>query len=103
MSENTSATNAASVVYRNYVLYRTEAKIYQAPSYQGLDGKTVTPAAITVQPVGYVVATQLLSGLTGIFVPAGFAYALDADEKYPVGSIYTPPSTTETATTAATS
>ncbi|MFT8790764.1 hypothetical protein [Komagataeibacter saccharivorans] len=91
MSENTSATNAASVVYRNYVLYRTEAKIYQVPSYQGLDGKTVTPAAITVQPVGYVVATQLLSSLSGITVPAGFAYAPDAAGTYPVGSTYTPP------------
>ncbi|WP_048852250.1 hypothetical protein, partial [Komagataeibacter europaeus] len=69
-------------------------------SYTGIDGKTVTPAAMTTQAVGYVVDTQMLFSLTGITVPAGFAYALDADGKYPVGSIYTPPAATGSAVSA---
>ena len=91
MSGTTTSAGSAASGYQNYILYRTVARTYQPASYIGPNGKTVTPAAITAQPVGYVVATQLLSGLTGIFVPAGFAYAPDAAGTYPVGSTYTPP------------
>ena len=79
---------------QNYILYRTKALTCQPASYTGLDGKTVTPAAVTAQPVGYVVGTQALFSLSGITVPDGFAYALDTDGKYPVGSIYTPAAAT---------
>ncbi|MFT9164906.1 MAG: hypothetical protein ABF504_07500 [Komagataeibacter saccharivorans] len=91
MSGTTTSAGSAASGYQNYILYRTVARTYQPASYIGPDGKTVTPAAITVQPVGYVVATQLLSSLSGITVPAGFAYAPDAAGTYPVGSTYTPP------------
>lgn len=96
-------TTSTASAYQNYILYRTTAKVVQPASYTGPDGKTVTPPAVTAQKAGYVAGAQLLTGLTGITVPEGFAYALDADKSYPVGSIYTPPTTTETATTAATS
>ncbi len=89
-----------TVTAQNYILYRTTALTYQPASYTGIDGKTVTPAAMTTQAVGYVVGTQMLFSLTGITVPAGFAYALDADGKYPVGSIYTPPAATGSAVSA---
>ncbi|AXY23408.1 MULTISPECIES: hypothetical protein [Komagataeibacter] len=91
MSGTTTSAGSAASGYQNYILYRTVARTYQPASYIGPDGKTVTPAAITAQPVGYVVATQLLSSLSGITVPAGFAYAPDAAGTYPVGSTYTPP------------
>ena len=91
-----------TVTAQNYILYRTTALTYQPASYTGIDGKTVTPAAVTTQGAGYVVGTQMLFSLTGITVPAGFAYALDADGKYPVGSIYTPPADTTTTTTTTT-
>ena len=91
MSGTATAADNAATAYQNYILYRTVARTYQPASYIGPDGKTVTPAAITAQPVGYVVATQLLSGLSDITVPTGFAYALDAAGTYPVGSTYTPP------------
>lgn len=55
--------------------------------------KTVTPQAVTQEKIGYVVSTQMLYGLNGVTAPAGFAYALDADEKYLIGSIYTAPAT----------
>ncbi|MFT8946023.1 MAG: hypothetical protein ABF876_05510 [Acetobacter aceti] len=77
-------------LYQSYILYRTAAKTYQAPSYKGPDGKTVTPPAVTSQAAGYVVSVQLLPGLTGIIMPEGFAYALDAAGAFPKGSIYTP-------------
>ena len=91
MSGTTTSAGSAASGYQNYILYRTVARTYQPASYIGPDGKTVTPTAITAQPVGYVVATQLLSSLSGITVPAGFAYAPDAAGTYPVGSTYTPP------------
>lgn len=91
MSGTTTSAGSAASGYQNYILYRTVARTYQPASYIGPDGKTVTPAAITAQPVGYVVATQLLSSLSGITVPAGFAYAPDAAGTYLVGSTYTPP------------
>ncbi|WP_282759903.1 hypothetical protein [Komagataeibacter saccharivorans] len=91
MSGTTTSAGSAASGYQNYILYRTVARTYQPASYIGPNGKTVTPAAITAQPVGYVVATQLLSSLSGITVPAGFAYAPDAAGTYPVGSTYTPP------------
>ncbi len=86
----TAATNAA----QNYILYRTTALTTQPASYKDPSGNTVTPAAVTLLPAGTVIATQMLTGLTGITAPDGLAYALDADGKYPVGSIYTPPAAT---------
>ena len=78
---------------QNYILYRTKALMLQ-PSYSYLSGETpVVPAAVTASSAGMVVATQSLTGLTGITAPDGFAFALDADAKYPVGSVYTPPAT----------
>ncbi|GBQ12656.1 hypothetical protein CFR78_10835 [Komagataeibacter rhaeticus] len=86
-------TDTATATYQNYILYRTKALMFQ-PSYNYLSGDTpVIPAATTASPVGEVVGTQSLTGLTGITAPDGFAFALDADGKYPVGSIYTPPAT----------
>jgi len=107
MSEtaNTSATasaNAAAPIYQNYILYRTVAKTFQPGSYVGPDGKTVTPPVVTAEAAGYVVGAQLLDGLEGVVVPDGFAYALDADKAYPVGSIYTPPAATAPTTTTTT-
>ncbi|WP_291364236.1 hypothetical protein [Acetobacter sp. UBA5411] len=62
---------ADQVLYYNYILYRTKA--------------------MGDQPVGYVVATQLLSSLDGVAVPDGFAFVLDEAKKYPVGSEYMTP------------
>lgn len=95
-------TTSTASAYQNYILYRTVAKTVQPASYTGPDGKTVTPEPVTAQAAGYVVGTQLLTGLTGIAVPDGFAYALDADKAYPVGSIYTPPAATASTTTTTT-
>ena len=86
-------------VYQNYILYRTMALMWQ-PSYTYLDGTTpVVPAPQVSAAKGQVIAIQSLSGLTGVTTPDGFAYALDADGKYPIGSIYTPPDATATDTT----
>lgn len=75
---------------QNYILYRTKALMFQS-SYSYLEGNTPTvPAAIVAGGVGTVVATQALTGLAGISAPDGFAYALDAAGKYPVGSLYAP-------------
>ncbi|RBM07747.1 hypothetical protein [Novacetimonas cocois] len=81
-------------VAQNYILYRTRALMFQ-PAYSYLSGETPVPPAATVAgAVGSVVATQQLTGLTGVTTPDGFAYALDAAGAYPLGSIYTPPATT---------
>lgn len=78
---------------QNYILYRTAALMYQ-PGYSYTEGATpAVPAAQVSSAAGTVIATQQLTSLTGITAPEGFAYALDADGKYPVGSIYTPPAT----------
>ena len=82
---------------QNYILYRTTPWTFQPASYVGFDGKTVTPKPVTQEDIGYVISTQLLYGLSGVTAPEGFAYALDADGKYPIGSIYTPPATGEDA------
>ncbi|KPH85786.1 hypothetical protein LU298_13505 [Komagataeibacter intermedius] len=75
---------------QNYILYRTAAFMYQ-PGYAYIAGETpVIPAAVISAPLGTVIATQLLSSLTGVTAPDGFAYALDAEGAYPPGSIYTP-------------
>ncbi len=58
----------------NYALYRTTA-------YKG-------------QPVGYVIAAQMLTDPTKVTLSAGFAYVADPDGKYPPGSIYTPSAAT---------
>lgn len=76
--------------YQNYILYRTVAYMYQPASYTDQNGDKVTPDAIVAQAAGYVIGTQLLAGTSGITVPDGFAYALDAAKNYAVGSIYTP-------------
>ena len=87
-------TDTTTATAQNYILYRTKALMSQ-PSYSYLSGDTpAVPAAVTASPAGTVVATQSLTGLTGITAPDGFAFALDADAKYPVGSIYTPPAAT---------
>lgn len=78
-----------AATFQNYILYRTTALTRQPASYTGPDGKTVTPGLETLSPAGCVIATQVLSGLDGIMVPDGFAYALDAAGKYPAGSVYT--------------
>lgn len=76
--------------YQNYILYRTAAFMYQ-PGYTYTEGQTPDiPAAIISSPLGTVIGTSQLSALTGITVPEGFAYALDAAKAYPVGSIYIP-------------
>ncbi|MBL7233393.1 hypothetical protein [Komagataeibacter oboediens] len=75
---------------QNYILYRTVAYMYQ-PGYGYMQGTTPTiPAAQVSSAKGSVIATQKLSSLTGLSVPDGFAYALDAAGAYPMGSIYTP-------------
>ncbi|GCE89700.1 hypothetical protein [Komagataeibacter diospyri] len=79
---------------QNYILYRTTALTAQPASYTDQSGTTVTPAVVTLLPAGEVIATQMLTGLDGVTAPAGLAFALDADGKYPVGSIYTPPAAT---------
>lgn len=87
MTDTTTATTDTTV--RNYILYRTKALMFQ-PSYSYLtDATPVIPDATTTSGVGTVVATQSLTGTTGLTVPDGFAYALDADGKYSVGSLYT--------------
>lgn len=87
---------------QNYILYRTADFMYQ-PGYSYTAGTTpAAPAAQISSPTNTVIATQQLTGLTGITAPAGFAYALDADGKYPVGSVYTPPADTTTTTTTTT-
>ncbi|BBC78719.1 hypothetical protein AcetOrient_orf00537 [Acetobacter orientalis] len=64
--------------------------MYQ-PGYGYNAGDTPgVPAAQVSTAAGTVIATQQLSSLTGVTAPAGFAYALDTEGKYPVGSIYTP-------------
>ncbi|GCE81843.1 hypothetical protein [Komagataeibacter oboediens] len=96
MTDTATTTTAteASVTTQNYILYRTVARMYQ-PGYGYNAGDTpVVPAAQVATAAGTVIATQQLTGLTGVTAPTGFAYALDADGKYPVGSIYTPPATT---------
>ena len=86
-------------VYQNYILYRTVALMWR-PSYTYLEGTTpVAPEPRVSAAKGQVIAIQSLSGLTGVTTPDGFAYALDADGKYPIGSIYTPPDSTTTDTT----
>ncbi|MBV1825901.1 hypothetical protein [Komagataeibacter oboediens] len=80
---------------QNYILYRTAAFMYQ-PGYAYTQGATpFVPAAQVSSPVGAVVGTQQMASLTGVTAPDGFAYALDADGKYPVGSIYTPTPATD--------
>ncbi|WP_214176809.1 hypothetical protein [Komagataeibacter oboediens] len=75
---------------QNYILYRTAAFMYQ-PGYAYTQGATpFVPAAQVSSPVGAVVGTQQMASLTGVTAPDGFAYALDADGRYPPGSIYTP-------------
>lgn len=79
-----------SDTYQNYILYRTAAYMYQ-PGYGYMQGTNPTPPAVQVSSAkGTVIATQELSGLTGLSVPTGFAYALDAAGSYPMGSIYIP-------------
>ncbi|MFT9375901.1 hypothetical protein [Komagataeibacter saccharivorans] len=99
MSETTTASTTASApTYQNYILYRTAAFMFQ-PGYSYTQGTTpVIPAAQVSSPAGTVVATQQLTGLSGLEAPDGFAYALDAAKAYPVGSIYTPPAATTTTT-----
>ncbi|MBV0888147.1 hypothetical protein KTQ54_06290 [Komagataeibacter oboediens] len=93
-TSTTSTATAATAATQNYILYRTAARMYQ-PGYGYNAGDTpVVPAAQVSTAAGTVIATQQLTGLTGVTAPAGFAYALDADGKYPVGSIYTPPAAT---------
>lgn len=58
----------------NYALYRTTA-------YKG-------------QPIGYVIAAQMLTDPKKVTLPAGFAYVADPNGKYPTGSIYTPSAAT---------
>ncbi|MBE7728860.1 hypothetical protein [Komagataeibacter sp. FXV3] len=85
----TTTTNTATAA-QNYILYRTVDLMYQ-PGYSYPEGTTPTPPAAQVSAArGLVVSTQSLTGLTGIVVPDGFAYALDAVGKYPTGSLYTP-------------
>ena len=87
-------TDTTSTTYQNYILYRTADYMYQ-PGYGYMQGTTPTvPSAKVSSAKGTVIATQKLSSLTGLSVPDGFAYALDADGKYPVGSVYTPPAAT---------
>ena len=75
---------------QNYILYRTAAFMFQ-PGYSYTQGESPTvPAAQVSSPAGTVVSTQQMDSLTGVTAPDGFAYALDADRKYPPGSIYTP-------------
>ncbi|MBV1825924.1 hypothetical protein [Komagataeibacter oboediens] len=75
---------------QNYIIYRTAAFMYQ-PGYAYTQGTAPSvPDALISSPVGTVTENNNLSGLTGIVADAGFAYALDADGKFPVGSIYTP-------------
>lgn len=98
----TGTTTTATPVAQNYILYRTKAFMRQG-GYTYLEGETpVIPAPVVSGAVGTVVQTQLLTSLDGITVADGFAYALDADGKYPVGSIYTPPADTTTTTTTTT-
>lgn len=92
----TSSTDNTADQPQNYILYRTVPWICQPASYTGLDGKTVTPQAVTQEKIGYVVSAQMLYDLNGVTAPEGFAYALDADGKYPIGSIYTAPATGST-------
>lgn len=89
----TSSTDNTVAQPQNYILYRTVPWVCQPDSYAGLDGKTVTPKPVTQEEIGYVVSAQTLYGLNGVTAPDGFAYALDADGKYPIGSIYTAPAT----------
>ena len=93
-------TTTSATTLQNYIMYRTKAYMSQ-PGYTYLEGDTpVIPTVQIIEAAGLVVSTQPLISLTGMTVPDGFAYALDADGQYPVGSIYTPPATT--AATAAT-
>jgi len=83
-------SDTTAPAYQNYILYRTAAFMYQ-PGYTYTEGQTPDiPAAIISSPLGTVIGTSQLSALTGITVPEGFAYALDAAKAYPVGSIYIP-------------
>lgn len=83
-------TDTTATMTQNYILYRTKAYMSQ-PGYTYLEGDTPTiPAAQTIQAAGLVIATQQIDSLNGIVVPDGFAYALDADGKYPVGRLYVP-------------
>ncbi|MCE2576864.1 hypothetical protein [Komagataeibacter sp. FNDCR2] len=66
---NQTATPAASAP-QNYVLYRT--------------------TQLGWQQVGYVIMAMILPDAGAFTPPAGMAIGLDADRKYPVGSIYTP-------------
>lgn len=94
MTDTTAATTATTA--QNYILYRTKAYMSQ-PGYTYLQGDTpVIPAAQTIQAAGLVITTLQLTSTDGLTAPDGFAYALDADGKYPVGSIYTPPAATTT-------
>lgn len=89
----TSSTDNTAAQPQNYILYRTTTLMYQ-PGYSYTEGETpAVPAVQAASVVGTVIATQQLTGLTGVTAPSGFAYALDADGKYPIGSIYTPPAT----------
>ncbi|GCE81796.1 hypothetical protein [Komagataeibacter oboediens] len=92
MTDTATTTTAteATVTPQNYILYRTAARMWQR-EYFYTDGIAYTPPAATVsEAVGTVVGVQSFTSLTGVTAPEGYAYALDADGKYPVGSIYTP-------------
>lgn len=92
MSDTTTTASASTA--QNYILYRTAALMYQ-PGYSYTAGTTpAVPAAQVSSAKGTVIATQNLFSLTGVSAPSGFAYALDADGKFPVGSVYTPPAAT---------
>lgn len=89
----TNSIDSTESQAQNYILYRTTNLMYQ-PGYSYTEGAThAAPAAQVASVVGTVIATQRLASLTGVTTPPGFAYALDANGKYPIGSIYTPQTT----------
>lgn len=70
MTDTTGTQAATPTAPQNYVLYRTQA--------------------LGWQPAGYVIMAMMLPDAGAFTPPAGMAMGLDADRKYPVGSIYTP-------------
>lgn len=65
------APKAAAPVATRHVLYRT--------------------AAHGGEKQGTVIATMDLISLDGVTAPQGFAFAVDPEGAYPIGSIYAPP------------
>ncbi|MBS0995862.1 hypothetical protein [Gluconobacter cerinus] len=79
-----------SQTFQNWILYRTEALMFQ-PGYSYLPSAPGTPPAPVVSsPAGTVVNTISVVSDEGLTPPDGYKYALDADGKFPIGSVYTP-------------